>query len=163
MQPLSGVSAEVIATADGASFREAALFTHRGLSGPAILQASSYLQRGGVLTIDWLPNASENALVERKRARPKAQLRSVLGELLSDRLAGALAERLPTGQLGDMKDAALIDAARMLKSFALTPTGDEGYAKAEVTVGGVDTNALSQQSMQARAVKGLFFVGEAVD
>jgi predicted Rossmann fold flavoprotein len=163
MRPLSGVSADVIAAANGAAFREAALFTHRGLSGPAILQASSYLLRGDAVSIDWLPSASEAALVERKRVRPKAQLKSVLAEFVSDRLAAALSVRFADGQLIDMKDAALIDVARALKKFALTPVGDEGYAKAEVTVGGVDTNALSQQTMEARAVPGLFFIGEAVD
>ncbi|MFT3726409.1 MAG: NAD(P)/FAD-dependent oxidoreductase [Terricaulis sp.] len=163
MQPLSGVSADISATASGTAFREAALFTHRGLSGPAILQASSHLQRGAPLAIDWLPNAKEDILIERKRARPKAQLKSMLAELLPDRLATALSGNLPAGALGDMKDATLTDAARALKRFMLTPVGDEGYAKAEVTVGGVDTNALSQQNMEARSVMGLFFVGEAVD
>ncbi|MBL8544550.1 MAG: NAD(P)/FAD-dependent oxidoreductase [Hyphomonadaceae bacterium] len=163
MRPLSGVSADVTVRAGKAAFREAALFTHRGLSGPSILQASSYWSPGGQIVIDWLPDADEDALVERKRARPKAQLKSVLGEMMSERLAAVLSERLPPGALGDMKDAALIDAARKLKHWPLTPTGDEGYAKAEVTVGGIDTNALSQQTMEARAVPGLHFIGEAVD
>ncbi len=163
MRPLSGVSADVVVFAGKAAFREAALFTHRGLSGPSILQASSYWSPGEAIVIDWLPDAGEDALVERKRARPKAQLKSVLGEMMSERLAAALSERLPLGALGDMKDAALIEAARKLKHWPLTPTGDEGYAKAEVTVGGIDTNALSQQTMEARAVPGLHFIGEAVD
>jgi predicted Rossmann fold flavoprotein len=184
MRPLSGVSADIITTADGASFREAALFTHRGLSGPAILQASSYLRRGDALMIDWLPNAPEDVLVERKRARPKAQLKNVMAELLPERLAVVLAQswtasvlaggnasaslktagETPAVQaIGDLKDAVLINAVRALKNFSLTPTGDEGYAKAEVAVGGVDTNALWQQTMEARTVNGLFFIGEAVD
>lgn len=163
MQPLSGVSAEVIASAGKASFREAALFTHRGLSGPAILQASSYWRRGEDILIDWLPAHGEDVLVERKRARPKAQLKTALSEFFSERLANALNERTPQGMLGDLKDTALIDATRALKNFRVTPSGDEGYAKAEVTVGGIDTNALSQQTMEARTVPGLFFVGEAVD
>lgn len=163
MRPLSGVSADVTVRAGKATFREAALFTHRGLSGPSILQASSYCSAGDQIVIDWLPDAAEDALAERKRARPKAQLKSVLGEMMSERLATALSERLPLGALGDMKDAALIEAARTLKHWPLTPSGDEGYAKAEVTVGGVDTNALSQQTMEARAVRGLHFIGEAVD
>jgi predicted Rossmann fold flavoprotein len=174
MRPLSGVSAGIGASANGVSFREAALFTHRGLSGPAILQASSYLQRGDALVIDWLPGAGEDVLLERKRARPKALLKTVLAELIPERLASVLVDLVdvdaapsvrttPVQGIGDMKDAALIDVAHALKNFALTPIGDEGYAKAEVTVGGVDTNALSQQTMQARAVPGLFFIGEAVD
>lgn len=163
MRPLSGVSADIAARAGKATFREAALFTHRGLSGPAILQVSSYWTPGETVVLDWLPDAADDILAARKRERPKAQLKSVLSELLSERLAAALAERLPQGAVGDMKDAALIEAARMLKNFRLTPVGTEGYAKAEVTVGGVDTNALSQQIMQARAAPGLFFIGEAVD
>ena len=163
MGALSGVSAEIIARAGKAAFREAALFTHRGLSGPAILQASSYWIPGEAIVIDWLPQAEEDVFAARKRARPKAQLKSILGEMLSERLAAAFSERLPHGAIGDMKDSALIEAARTLKAFPLTPTGTEGYAKAEVTVGGIDTSALSQQSMQARAIPGLFFIGEAVD
>lgn len=163
MRPLSGVSADVIARAGKTEFREAALFTHRGLSGPAILQASSYWRKGASIVIDWLPDAAEDALAARKRDRPKAQLKTVLGEFFSERLATAFAEQLPQGAIGDMKDATLIDAARKLKAWQLTPSGDEGYSKAEVMVGGIDTNALSQQSMEARAVPGLFFIGEAVD
>jgi predicted Rossmann fold flavoprotein len=163
MRPLSGVSADVIARAGKTEFREAALFTHRGLSGPAILQASSYWRKGESIVIDWLPDAAEDALAARKRDRPKAQLKTVLGEFFSERLATAFAEQLPQGAVGDMKDATLIDAARKLKAWQLTPNGDEGYAKAEVMVGGIDTNALSQQNMEARAVPGLFFIGEAVD
>jgi predicted Rossmann fold flavoprotein len=163
MRPLSGLSADVIVRARTAAFREAALFTHRGLSGPAILQASSYLDAGAPLTIDWLPNADDAVLVGRKRARPKAQFKTVLSELLPDRLAAAFSEKLPRGALGELRDADLIEAARALKSWLLNPVGSEGYAKAEVTVGGVDTNALSQQNMEARAVPGLYFIGEAVD
>ncbi len=164
MRPLSGVSAEVSAhAAAGPAFREAALFTHRGLSGPAILQASSYWREGEEIGIDWLPGANEAAFVERKRARPKAQLKTALAEMLSDRLAAALSEPLPQAALGDLKDTTLTEAVRALKTFRLRPAGTEGYAKAEVTVGGIDTNALSQQTMEVRAVPGLFFIGEAVD
>ena len=163
MRPLSGVSAQVMASAGGASFREAALFTHRGLSGPAILQASSYWSPGEDITIDWLPQAGEDIFAQRKRERPKALLKSVLGEIVPDRLAAQLSQFLPAGAIGDIRDAALIEAARALKAWPLTPSGVEGYAKAEVTAGGVDTNALSQQSMEARSVRGLFFIGEAVD
>ncbi len=163
MRPLSGVSAAIVASARCASFPEAALFTHRGLSGPAILQASSYWMAGEDIVIDWAPDADEEVFVTRKRERPKAQLKSILAELMSERLAAVLSQRLPAGAIGDMRDALLIDAARTLKSWRLTPERTEGYAKAEVTVGGIDTSALSQQSMEARAVRGLFFIGEAVD
>jgi predicted Rossmann fold flavoprotein len=164
MAPLSGVSADISARAcTGPSFREAALVTHRGLSGPAILQVSSYWRDGEEIVIDWLPDAPDTALVDRKRARPKAHIKAALAETLSDRLASALSAPLPQEMLGDLKDAALTESARALKAFRLTPAGTEGYAKAEVTTGGIDTDALSQQTMETRAVPGLFFIGEAVD
>lgn len=163
MRPLAGVSADVVARAGKAAFREAALFTHRGLSGPSILQASSYLHAGEPVVIDWLPDCAEDWLAQRKRARPKAQLRTVLGETLSERLAAALSADAPQGAIGEMKDGALAEIMRRLKAFPLTPADTEGYAKAEVTVGGVDTDALAQQTMESRAVPGLFFIGEAVD
>jgi predicted Rossmann fold flavoprotein len=139
------------------------LFTHRGLSGPAILQISSYWRPGEDITIDWLPDDPEDVLLRCKRERPKAQLKSVLARMMSERLAASLSETLPQGAVGDLKDAALSDATRKLKGWRLTPTEPEGYSKAEVTVGGVDTDALSQQTMEAREVPGLFFIGEGVD
>ncbi len=163
MKPLSGVSADVTARAGKAAFREAALFTHRGLSGPSILQVSSYWRTGESVEIDWLPAAASDILAQRKRERPKAQLKTILADLLSDRLATALGEALPQGVIGDMKDGALVEAVQKLKAWPLTPIGTEGYAKAEVMVGGIDTSALSQQSMETRSVRGLYFIGEAVD
>lgn len=183
MRPLSGVSAEVTASCGKAAFGEAALFTHKGLSGPAVLQVSSYWRDGESIAIDWLPDAAEDALAERKRERPKALMKSVLADMLPERLAAALASlwcagvlagdagsaapkhagETPALHIGDMKDAALIQAMRALKAWPLSPHGTEGYAKAEVTVGGIDTDALSQQTMEAHAVPGLFFIGEAVD
>ena len=163
MHPLSGVSADVVVRAGAKAFREAALVTHRGLSGPSVLQASSYWTPGESISLDWLPDAPEDWLAQRKRARPKAHIKSALGEVLSERLASALAETMPAPALGDLKDAALIEAMERLKDWRLTPTGSEGYAKAEVTVGGVSTDALSQKTMEARAVPGLHFIGEAVD
>jgi predicted Rossmann fold flavoprotein len=163
MKPLSGASADVTARAGKAAFREAVLFTHRGLSGPSILQVSSYWRPGEAIEIDWLPEAAPDVFAQRKRERPKAQLKSVVAELLSDRIATALSDTLPTGVIGDMKDAALIEAAQTLKAWRLTPVGTEGYAKAEVMTGGIDTNALLQQTMETRAVPGLYFIGEAVD
>lgn len=163
MRPLSGVSTPARISCAGAVFEEAVLFTHRGLSGPAVLQASSYWREGEALSVDWLPNTTEDELTERKRERPKAHIRTALAQRLPERLAAALAETLPQGPLGDIKDQTLKDAARTLKHWRLTPSGTEGYAKAEVTVGGVSTEALSQQTMEVRAVPGLFFIGEAVD
>jgi predicted Rossmann fold flavoprotein len=161
MRPLSGIAAPVAARCNGPSFREAALFTHRGLSGPAILQASSYWREGDAIEIDWLPEHAEDFLVTRKRARPKAQIKTTLGEVLPARLGEAL--NADETILGDMKDQKLIEIAHTLKTWLVTPNGTEGYTKAEVTVGGIDTNALSQQTMEVRAVPGLYFIGEAVD
>jgi hypothetical protein len=181
MRPLSGVSVEVIARAGKAAFREAALFTHRGLSGPAVLQISSYWRQGEAIEIDWLPDAPSDVLAQRKRARPKAQLKTVLAEMLPERLAETLAQIPPPldgegagsgvkrqspsseAAVGDIKDTTLIEMVQALKAWPLTPIGTEGYAKAEVMAGGVDTGGLSQQTMETRAAPGLFFIGEAVD
>ncbi len=170
MSALSGVSTDIIARVGKIEFREAALFTHRGLSGPAILQASSYWRAGESVIIDWLPSMDEDVLARRKRERPKAQLKTALADLLPERLAAALlswsageAPALQNIALGDIKDAGLINLVRKLKDWPLTPVGTEGYAKAEVMVGGIDTNALSQQTMECRATPGLFFIGECVD
>jgi predicted Rossmann fold flavoprotein len=164
MQPLSGVSLEVLAAAAGKKFREAMLFTHRGLSGPAILQISSYWRAGAPVVIDALPGVDAAAvLIGRKQARPNAALRTVLAELLPQRLAQALAARFGDGPVGQMRDRALSEIAATLKAWRLVPSGTEGYAKAEVTAGGVDTKMLSQRTMEAKDVPGLFVIGEAVD
>ena len=163
MRPLSGVSTDVSARANGPAFREAALFTHRGLSGPAVLQVSSYWREGESVVVDWAPDAGEEVLLARKQERPKALVKTLLAEFLPERLAAALGAAFPQAPAGELKDAALIDIVRRLKAWPLTPTGTEGYAKAEVTAGGVNTDALSQQTMECRAVPGLHFIGECVD
>jgi predicted Rossmann fold flavoprotein len=165
MRPLSGLSADVSVSIGKTAFREAALFTHRGLSGPAILQVSSYWNDpNAYLNIDWLPDADEDVLVAAKRKRPMALPKTAIAEHVPERLAAILAADHPPRQLGDWKDDALVTFAnRTLKRALLKPIGTEGYAKAEVMAGGVDTNALSQQTMEARAVPGLYFIGEAVD
>lgn len=165
MQPLAGVSLPILARAGAAKFPEAMLFTHRGLSGPAILQISSYWNPGEAITLDLLPGQDAvSLLLAAKRARPKAEPRTALGELLPARLAQALAERhLPGQRMADLPDRALTGLANLLKSWRLTPATTEGYAKAEVTLGGVSTEALLQQNLMAKAVPGLFVVGEAVD
>ncbi|MDH7638062.1 BaiN/RdsA family NAD(P)/FAD-dependent oxidoreductase [Sphingomonas oryzagri] len=161
---LSGVAAEVVARAGKTAFREAALFTHRGLSGPAILQISSFWRHGESIGIDFLPDQPTGWLRDAKRARPRAGARSVLGALLPDRLAEALAERLVlAGELANLPDRALEAAERRLADWRFTPSGTEGFAKAEVTVGGIATAGLSSQTMEARAVPGLYAIGEAVD
>ena len=161
---LSGVATEVVASAGLGRFREAALFTHRGLSGPAILQVSSYWRSGEAVAIDFLPDRDAGWLFAEKRARPRATLRSVLGSALPDRLAETLAERLAlVGNLADLPDRALAAAEMRLGEWTFRPNGTEGFAKAEVTIGGVATDGLSQKTMEAKAVPGLHFIGEAVD
>jgi len=169
---LSGVSTEVLASAGKASFREAALFTHRGLSGPAVLQISSYWRPGEAITIDFLPDARPGWLREAKRSAPRTGLKSALARQLPERLAEALAERLG-GQPGDshvtvtelanLPDRKLEEAERLLSRWRFTPNGTEGFAKAEVTVGGIATAGLSSKTMEARKVPGLYAIGEAVD
>jgi predicted Rossmann fold flavoprotein len=165
MRPLAGVALPVVAQAGRAAFPEAMLFTHRGLSGPAILQASSYWQPGAAVTIDLLPGQDATALLlAAKRARPKAEPRTILAELLPQRLAQSLAgAHLPPRIMGEIGDAPLKALGALLRSWRLEPAGTEGYAKAEVTLGGVDTAALSSKTMQAKDVPGLFVIGEAVD
>ena len=159
---LSGVATPVGARAGKTAFREAALFTHKGLSGPAILQVSSYWRHGEPLTIDFLPDAAPGWLLEAKRARPRATLAAALA--LPDRLAQTLAERLAlAGELGAQTDRKLAEAEAQLKRWPFHPNGTEGFAKAEVTVGGISTANLSSQTMMAKSVPGLYAVGEAVD
>ena len=161
---LSGIAAPVEARAGKAAFREAALFTHRGLSGPAILQVSSYWRHGEPVTIDLLPDASHGWLLEAKRTRPRATVRAALGALLPDRLAETLAERLALpGELGAQTDRKLADAEARLAGWIFRPNGTEGFAKAEVTIGGIATAGLSSQTMMAKTVPNLYAVGEAVD
>jgi hypothetical protein len=161
---LSGVAAPVVARAGKAAFAEAALFTHRGLSGPAILQASSYWRHGEAVTIDFLPDHPAGWLLAAKRERPRATIRSVLGGTLPERLATTLAERLGVaGDLAGRKDAELTAAEQRLSAWRFVPNGSEGYAKAEVTVGGIATAGLSSQTMAARHLPGLYAIGEAVD
>jgi predicted Rossmann fold flavoprotein len=161
---LSGVSAPVRASAGKTSFDEAALFTHKGLSGPAILQISSYWKPGEEIGITFLPAAETDWLLAAKRDRPRATLKSVLREHLPDRLADALAERIGIEQeLGNASDKALRAAMQRLANWRFAPTGTEGFAKAEVTIGGISTAELSSQTMEAKNVPGLYAIGEAVD
>ncbi len=158
---ISGVSLDVEARCGRASFREALLFTHRGLSGPAILQISSYWKPGQEIVVDLLPDLDAASLLkERKRTRPKAELRTILAEVLPQRLAQSLA---PEGLMANQRDRDLDTLANRLKTWTFVPTGTEGYAKAEVTLGGIDTDGLSSKTMEAKKVPGLFAIGEAVD
>jgi len=164
-EQLSGVSVEAVVSYGRQNFRENILFTHRGLSGPAILQISSYWRESSKLTIDLVPALeAEHFLRERKRTRPKAELKSVLAEVLPARLAHALAETAsPGATMANLPDRILLSTAALLKRWQVTASVSEGWAKAEVTVGGVDTAALSSKTMETRSVQGLYFIGEAVD
>ncbi|MBV9839918.1 MAG: NAD(P)/FAD-dependent oxidoreductase [Sphingomonadaceae bacterium] len=161
---LAGVSAPVEVRHADTSFREAALFTHRGLSGPAILQISSYWRHGDTLAVDFLPGRAAGWLTDAKRATPRATIARLLAAALPDRLAAALAERLAlSGEIANLTDTALDTAERTLAAWRFRPSGTEGFAKAEVTVGGVSTADLSSRTMAATSVPGLYVIGEAVD
>ncbi|PCD03410.1 aminoacetone oxidase family FAD-binding enzyme [Sphingomonas spermidinifaciens] len=161
---LSGVATEVVARAGTASFREAALFTHHGLSGPAILQISTYWRHGDPIAIDFLPGRALGWLKQLKRDAPRATVARTLGAALPERLAAALGERLAlTGTLADLSDAKLAAAETQLGAWRFNPTGTQGFAKAEVTVGGISTAELSSKTMEARRLSGLYAIGEAVD
>ena len=161
---LSEVSTDVIVRCGRQEFAAAALFTHKGLSGPAILQISSYWKNGDQIGINFLPARKPGWLREAKRNSPKYALRKMLATLLADRLAAALAERLSVeGDIGNLTDARLQDVENKLANWQFTPSGSEGFAKAEVTVGGVSTNDLSSKTLEAKQVPGLYVTGEAVD
>jgi predicted Rossmann fold flavoprotein len=161
---LSGVAVPVVARSGPAAFAEAALFTHRGLSGPAILQVSSYWRHGQPISIDFAPDRARGWLADLKRAQPQSSLRRALAAHLPDRLAAALAERLGAGEaLGRTRDALLAEQEARLHAWTFHPSGTEGFAKAEVTVGGVATAGLSQRDLSARHLPGLHVIGEAVD
>src|SRR5690554_6860457 len=161
---LSGVSAPVIASCGKTAFREAALFTHKGLSGPAILQISSYWRHGEPVSINFLPDAKPDWLTDLKREQPRQSLGKAMNERLPTRLAETLLERIIlTGDLGNMSDRKLEEVARKLSGWRFMPNGTEGYAKAEVTAGGISTAELSSKNMEARQMPGLYAIGEAVD
>ena len=162
---LAGVAVEGVVAAGRAAFREALLFTHRGLSGPAILQASSYWRHREPVTIDLAPDLDALAFLKaRKRDRPKAEPKNILAEVLPARLAQAIADELGlAGSIANLPDRTLETAARRIKAWSFVPTGTEGFAKAEVTAGGIDTAGLSQKTLEAKNVPGLHIIGEAVD
>ncbi|MEQ1710701.1 MAG: NAD(P)/FAD-dependent oxidoreductase [Hyphomicrobium sp.] len=162
---LAGLSLEAVVSFEKRRFRENILFTHRGLSGPAILQISLYCRPWQGITIDLLPEFDAAAfLVERKRTRPKAALQTVLAEVMPARLAQALVvTHSPPWELGNIPERTLTAFAGRLKAWTFGRMGTEGYAKAEVTRGGIDTRELSSKTMAARNVGGLFAIGEAVD
>ncbi len=161
---LSGVAADVVARCGKTLFREAALFTHKGLSGPSILQISSYWKHGQPIYINFLPNLDKDWLLESKQHNPSERLSALLRSKLPTRLADTLLERIKMdGDIGNIKDKSLLAVSEKLAKWEFNPNGTEGYAKAEVTLGGIDTKDLSSQTMMASHLQGLYAIGEAVD
>jgi predicted Rossmann fold flavoprotein len=161
---LSGVTADVVARCGKISFREAALFTHRGLSGPAILQISSYWRKGDEIGIDFLPSHPRGWLPDAKRTMPRTTIRKLLNDTLPGRLAVTLAERIGLdGEIANLPDRTLGTVEARLADWRFMPNGSEGFAKAEVTAGGISTAELSSKTMEAKRVPGLFAIGEGVD
>ena len=162
---LSGLALPVEAKCGDAAFRAGFLFTHRGISGPAILQISSYWEPGAALRVDWLPEADAlEALTAARNGRPGADAKSVLSDLLPKRLAQRLCElKLGDLPLRQWSNAKLQEMAALLHDWPFVVSGTEGYRTAEVTLGGVDTAELSSTTMESRKVPGLYFIGEVVD
>ena len=164
-QDLSGIGLPVEASCNGQSFSAPMLFTHRGISGPAILQISSYWKQSEELRINLLPSIdAEEWLLGRQQSRPAAELKSVLGEIFPKRLAHRLAGiRFESRPLRQYRAAELRQVAAQLQSWAFHPIGTEGYRTAEVTAGGVNTDELSSTTMESKKVARLYIIGEVVD
>ena len=165
LSPLSGVSVDAQVRHGKTTFREALLFTHRGLSGPSILQISSYWKEGDDIALTLEPSCDVLALLkEARRQNGRQAVQTVLGEILPRRLAQFLADqhRL-SGPLADYSDKALGAVAAAVQDWTIRPAGSEGYRTAEVTLGGIDTSMLDSRTMQAKALPGLYFIGECVD
>jgi predicted Rossmann fold flavoprotein len=162
---LAGVSVEARVVCRGVGFDEGMLFTHRGLSGPAVLQASSYWREGDEVVIDLARGRDAFELLRRERMeRPKVQLDNALAGILPKRLAEQIAARTHgAARLADLSDVKLRAVAETVNAWRVVPDGTEGWRTAEVTLGGVDTSGLSSKTMEARGAPGLFFIGECVD
>jgi predicted Rossmann fold flavoprotein len=165
LAPLSGVALDAVVSSGKTRFREAMLFTHRGLSGPSILQISSYWREGGEICVDMAPGVDMFATLRAARiATPKRALSTVLAEHLPKRLAQLIAEDAGAyGNMADCSDVLLRGVAATVNAWTFKPVGSEGYRTAEVTLGGVDTDDLDSRTMQAKALPGLYFIGEVVD
>jgi predicted Rossmann fold flavoprotein len=162
---LSGTSVDAVVRCNGESFRENILFTHRGLSGPAILQISSFWNPGDTVEINLLPDRDAHEwLQDQRAARPNAELRTVLGEVFTKKTASLLADRWFVSKPMKQYTAAELQAvADKLGAWKVVPAGTEGYRTAEVTLGGVDTREVSSKTMESRKSPGLYFVGEVLD
>jgi predicted Rossmann fold flavoprotein len=165
LAPLAGVAADVRVACGGARFDEAMLFTHRGLSGPAILQISSYWREGAEVEIDLAPGVDMFEVLRRARSENGRQgLQTVLSQHLPKRLAQLIIENDGTGgNIADASDTVLRRIAAAVNAWRVKPVGSEGYRTAEVTLGGVDTDGLDSRTLAAKAVPGLYFIGEVVD
>ncbi|NBN64613.1 BaiN/RdsA family NAD(P)/FAD-dependent oxidoreductase [Pannonibacter tanglangensis] len=164
-QKLAGVSVDAVVRFGKTAFREGLLFTHRGLSGPSILQISSYWREGQPISVDLAPGTDVfAALKEARQAQGRQDIRTAVGHILPRRLAEELATEYGLGgRLADLSDKVLRQTADRLNAWSLLPAGTEGYRTAEVTLGGVDTDELSSKTMAATKVPGLYFIGEVVD
>jgi predicted Rossmann fold flavoprotein len=165
LKELSGIAVDAVVSVGKTSFDEALLFTHRGLSGPAVLQISSYWREGLDVVIDLAPKVDLLAVLKQaRRDRPRQELATALGERLPKRLAQMIAERINgPARLADFSDKVLASVVAAVKQWHLRPNGTEGYRTAEVTLGGVDTIELSSKTFEARSVPGLYFIGEVID
>ncbi|RCS24558.1 NAD(P)/FAD-dependent oxidoreductase [Phyllobacterium salinisoli] len=165
LKDLSGIAVDAVVGCDKTRFAEAILFTHRGLSGPAILQISSYWREGREISVSMLPGMDIFERLKAARAQNGRQaLQTALGTYLPKRLAQHIAEQeKAAGNLADFSDKDLRRIAAAVNDWRIKPAGSEGYRTAEVTLGGVDTQALDSRTMQARTVPGLYFIGEVVD
>ncbi|MEH0194401.1 NAD(P)/FAD-dependent oxidoreductase [Caulobacter sp. CCNWLY153] len=165
LSPLSGVSVDAVVASGKTKFREGMLFTHRGLSGPSILQISSHWREGGEITVDMAPGVDVFATLKAERAaNGRRALHTVLGEIVPKRLAQKIVEdEAITGNIADCSDKVLARVASVVNAWTFKPVGSEGYRTAEVTLGGVDTDGLDSRSMEAKSVAGLYFIGEVVD
>lgn len=165
LKPLSGISVDAVVASGKTRFAEGLLFTHRGLSGPSILQISSYWREGGEIIVDLAPGTDiAGHLIAGKSGHGKQAVQTALAEHLPKRLAAAIADEANlTRPLGDTSDKALRQLGERVNRWRVTPSGSEGYRTAEVTLGGIDTAALNQKTMEVKTEPGLYFIGEAVD
>lgn len=162
---LSGLSVEATVSCGGTSFSEGLLFTHRGLSGPSILQISSYWREGQEIIVNLAPDIDAlSFLKENKQVHPKQDIQTLVGDIVPKRLAASICDAIMiSGRIADLPDKALQTLATAINKWHIKPSGTEGYRTAEVTLGGVDTNELSSKTMEAKKQPGLYFVGEVVD
>ncbi len=165
LTPLSGIAVPAIVSTDAQQFKENILFTHRGLSGPAILQISNYWLPGELISINFLPDIDVSQLLSGKRAEKlKFQLNTILAEYLPKRLLAVLLDQTLLGRsIQDISDKQIQSIACRIGQWQIKPNATEGYRTAEVTLGGVDCDAISSKTMEAKTVKGLYFIGEVVD